>query len=83
MAVTGQLAARAAANPKLFEAAKVDLRDAAKAIASDPQAVAVMRDQAAELGIREHSSLAAALKTPDAGKALMTGIDPPALGWSR
>jgi Ti-type conjugative transfer relaxase TraA len=83
-AVTGQMAAReAGGGSKHIEAAKVDLRDAARAIASDPQAVAVMRGQAAELGIREGSTLAVALKTPDVGKALMTVIDPPALGWSR
>ena len=82
-AVTSHVAAREAGGSKLIEAAKVDLRDAAKAIASDPHAVAVMRDQAAELGIREGSTLAAALKTPDVGKALTAVIDPPALGWSR
>jgi hypothetical protein len=62
--------------------AKPDLRQVALAIASDPQAVAVMREQAAELGIKPGSLLAVALKSDDVGKVLTAVIDPPARGFS-
>jgi hypothetical protein len=55
----------------------------AATLASDPQAVSVMREQTTELGIKPGSPLAVALQSADVGKALTTIIDPPALGWSR
>jgi hypothetical protein len=82
-AVISQIAAIKARDPSLINAANSDLRTAARAIADDPPAVAMIRSRVAELGVREGSSLGVALKSPDAGQALLAGIDAPARGLSR
>jgi Nucleotidyl transferase AbiEii toxin, Type IV TA system len=82
-AIISQVAAVKSGDVTLINTANADIRTSAHAIANDPSAIAAIRTRAAELGVRDGSSLGIALKSPDVGQALLAGIDPPARGIRR
>jgi hypothetical protein len=82
-AIISQVAAIKSGDVTLITAANADISASAHAIANDPSAIASIRARAAELGVRDGSTLGIALTSPDVGQALLAGIDPPARGFSR